>query len=839
MDRKTEDKISELLAQLTLEEKALLCAGDGKNGTNEVPRLGIHCIRMVDGPQGVRVNHQPGGAKTTALPCGMALAASWDPELAERYGRAIALDAKALGFSVSLGPGMNLMRTPLCGRNFEYYGEDPVLAGRIAAGYIRGCQAAGVAATPKHFALNNQEICRLVASSDADERTIRELYLAGFEIAVRTAAPWLVMSSYNRINGTHASECGWLQDLIAKREWGFDGVMVSDWGGAHDTAGCMLGGLDLAMGGPGTAYPPERMTALVRNGLVPEAVLDEMVRRILRLLFRAGAIGQPVRPTGKVGGAKQRATAAEAAAKSAVLLKNDRDFLPLDRKKVRRILLTGPNADFRNHRGTLCFLGGSGAVFSDREVTLRVGLAEYAARHGIELDYMPHLKFDHDRDCPPGFFGPDGLECVYYRTADDLAADRDRIASVPNFDGLWDFTAGGSQAAGDGHPDLPTGVFAARIRGKLAPQSPAPARLFVAASYGALKVRVGGAEVFRENGCWTVCEHRFGAGEAPGVELEIEYLPQHSNHSELRIGWEFLADANAQKEQLLAAARTADAVIFAGGVHHLYDRECIGGDVYDPTADIPDLALPGGQAEEIAELASVNPRIAVLLVGGSVMDVEPWIDRVAAIADLWYPGEAGGSVAAQLLFGELDFEGHLPFTWGRKLDDYACHASGNYPGTVTDADPRVRYAEGLYIGYRHFDRAKIAPRFPFGHGLSYAKFTAELRDFRQTGETDTDVGAELRVAVKNVSGRAGSELIQVYVGAADPGFDRPDKELKAFAKVRLEPGEEREVTLRLSLRDFACWHPEKHHWCVPQGEYVVGVGRTAEDIFARRSVIVR
>ena len=202
MKEEMEKRICELLAQLTLEEKIRLCAGGGRNGTFAVPRLGIHDIHMVDGPQGVRVNHQPGGAKTVALPCGMALAASWDPFLAERYGRAIALDAKALGFSVSLGPGMNLMRTPLCGRNFEYYGEDPVLAGRIAAGYVRGCQAAGVGATPKHFALNNQEVCRLVVSSDADERTVRELYLTGFEIAVRSAAPWLIMSSYNRINGT-------------------------------------------------------------------------------------------------------------------------------------------------------------------------------------------------------------------------------------------------------------------------------------------------------------------------------------------------------------------------------------------------------------------------------------------------------------------------------------------------------------------------------------------------------------------------------------------------------------------------------------------------------------
>lgn len=827
--------VESLLQQLTLDEKLSLCAGAGSSATVAIPRLGIHAIRMADGPQGIRAPRQPGGFQCVALPCGIALSAAFDPLLAEKYGRAIALDAKALGISVSLGPGLNLMRTPLCGRNFEYYGEDPVLAGKTAAGYVRGCQAENVAATPKHLALNNQEICRTFNSSDIDERSLRELYLTGFEIVTRESSPWLIMSSYNRINGTYASECGLVQELIVKREWGFDGVMVSDWGGAHDTAGCMLGGLDLDMPGGGVAFVPEKMRHLILSGAIPESVLDDKVRRILKLLYRTGAVGTPITASGKPGDAEQRQIAAEIAAESIVLLKNENSFLPFDRKKIRRILLTGPNADFRNHRGSMYMLGGSGAVFSDREVTIREGLQDYADRHGIELEYLPFLKFDHDIGCPRGFFGENGIECTYFNSREDMDADRNALFSVPNFDGIWDFAGVGSQAADTGIPGLPR-RFAVRMKSRLTPDSPAPARMSLTVSNGQVKIRLNGKEIFAREGGNLLCQYEFKENEAVNAMLEIDYYPHSTAHAGMRIAWSSLNDAAEAEIALFEAAKRADAVIFAGGSHHLYDREGLGR-AYDPSMDIPDLELPAGQSPLISRLAAANPNIAVLLVGGSVLNVEPWLGQVRALLDLWYPGEAGGSVAAELLFGERNPAGHLPFTWGKQLNDYACHADGNYPGTVS-GDARVCYAEGIFIGYRHFDRSGIEPRFPFGYGLSYSQFDCSVSGFEII--SDSNISAEVKVSLsaKNLSAIPGSELLQLYVGAVDPEFPRPVKELKSFAKLHLAPGESRTVEMTLKWRDFACWHPEKHHWCLPGGRYKIFAGRNAADIFWEKEFVI-
>ncbi|MBR2344256.1 MAG: glycoside hydrolase family 3 protein [Lentisphaeria bacterium] len=830
----TESELTDLLNRLTLDEKIRLCAGIGGAATFPVTRLGIHSVKMVDGPQGVRVPRQEDGTQAVALPCGIALSAAFDPELAAKYGRAIALDAKALGFSVSLGPGLNLMRTPLCGRNFEYYGEDPHLAGKIAAGYTRGCQSENIAATPKHIALNNQEICRTIGSSDIDERSLRELYLTGFEITVKESQPWLMMSSYNRINGTYASECALIQDQIPKREWGFDGVMISDWGSTHDPVGCLLGGLDLEMPAAGYGFPPEQVRLLIESGMIPQQVIDEKVRRILRLLYRLGAIGKPVTPSGRPGGEFQQQTARETAKESIVLLKNASAILPFDRKKIRKILLTGPNADFRNHRGTMQMLGGSGAVFSDRELTLKEAFSKYAAGNALEFEYIPSVKFDHDRDCPKGFFGSSGIQCDYYHSREDMEAGRNRLFSLPNFEGRWDFTGAGNQAAGGGIEGLPKDIFSIKLHTILTPDAPDAAELTFIISNGFARIKINGITVFEQYGGRQSYCHSFAAGTAVNAKIELEYSPHSTSHAGLHMAWRYTGEN--QWDKLFTAAKNADAVIFAGGTHHLYDREGLGRG-YDPTVDIPDLKLPAGQSDIIRHLTELNPSTVVLLTGGSVMDLEEFIEQVPAVMDLWYPGEAGNMVAVEMLFGEHNPAGHLPFTWAKKLDDYACHGNGNYPGTVT-GDPRVRYDEGLFMGYRHFDRNGILPRFPFGFGLSYSEFSTTLESVEVLDNTTFNITVKITVAVKNISGRAGSELIQIYTGAVSPEFPRPEKELKAFRKIHLQPGECRCEEFSMQWRDFACWHPELHHWCVPAGNYRIFAARNAADILASATINV-
>ena len=820
----TEERVQNLLAQMTLAEKITLLTSGMK--TAEIPRVGIHALRMADGPQGIRIGDQN---DTVALPSGIALAASFDTALAEKYGRAIALDGKALGIRGSFGPALNLMRTPLGGRNFEYYGEDPVLAGKTAAGYVRGCQREKVAATPKHMALNNQEICRTTSSSDAAERTLRELYLKAFEIIVKESRPWMLMSSYNRINGTYASEYGFIQELIVKREWRFDGVMISDYGGAHDTAGCMLGGLDLDLGGPGMPFAVKKVLPLVKAGVIPESLLDEKVSRILRLLCRTEAIDGTV-VSGECAGAEQRQTARECAEESIVLLKNSHALLPLDPKKHRRILISGPNADFRHHHGTLRYQGGSGAVFSEREVPPLSGLMKFASENGIDMEYIPTIRFLHDRRNPAGFFGEGGIACRFYPDAAAMREDRDPICDTVDNKGFLEFHAIGSSLQ-EGVV-LPTD-FTARITTELVPGNDPDSGVIISVSSGKCSITLDG-KVFPEIN--TELDFvRIPLVPGKTAQLEIIYSPDNFRLSALHIIYDAPSALSAAKTDFLKAAKDADAVIFAAGRNHLFDKESLGeGNMQQ--ADIPDMKMPEDQDAFIRQIASVNPNTIVTLTGGSAMDIEAWQNEVSAILMLWYPGEAGGTALTDILWGKVNPSGKLPFSWAKNLMDYPCHANGSYPGNRTDADPHVHYEEGIFIGYRHFDRSPISLRYPFGFGLSYAVFEQQLVEVKQTGSNNFDAACTVKVKVKNVSSRSGKEVVQIYTGAVNPEFPRPVKELKAFAKVSLAPGEEKILTFDLKWDDFACFHPDKHHWCVPAGRYCIFLASDASHVIAGEEI---
>ena len=831
-----EIRIVDLLSRLTLEEKISLCSGCATLNAGGIERLGVPVLSMTDGPQGVRTPtpYTEKGEQATAFPCGIALAATFNPDTAEKYGSGIAMDCSSLNIHAILGPGMNIMRTPLNGRNFEYFGEDPVLSGKIAAGYIRGTQQNKVASTPKHLACNNQEICRTTSSSDIDERTLRELYLTAFEIATKESDPWMMMSSYNRINGEYASECGFTQEMIAKGEWGFSGVMVSDWGAVHDTLGCALGGLDLEMPGPGEFFSQEKLLPEVKNGTVPEAVIDEKVRRVLRLMFRTGVFDNDI-PTATLGGQPQLKISEEVAAEAMVLLKNDRSFLPLDPEKVKKIVVVGPNADFRHHRGSLEFMGGSGAVFTDREITPLAGLQEYGKKYGIDVEFFPLIKFEHDTTCPAGFFGTDGIACRYYHTAEDMAKDNLLFANTNN-DGIWTFHGAGNQMGGTTVEGLPKDKFCVKMQMTLCPPTGKAAELLINGQHGACKVTVNGkAVVDNPSTSLIMLQIPFAEGEAEGAAIEIVYEAYCAEISRLYLGWRETGCEDVVSAAMDAAAK-ADAVIFTGGTNHVYDREALGwGDV--PTADIPDLQLPGEQVSLINRLAKANKNIAAVLINGSVVSVEEWINNVPAILEAWYPGEKGGKVIAEILFGDRNPAGRLPFTWGKDLNDYACHANGNYPGNRKDADPRVRYDEGIFVGYRHFDRANIEPRFPFGFGLSYSSFALELISVKKTGAAPGAATVTAVIKVRNTSDRAGAEVIQLYVSAVDSVIERPEKEMKAFAKVFLAPGEEKEISLELKWRDFACWDVATKRWTVPAGKYTVSAASTARDIFGKADVI--
>ena len=836
-DAKREETISALIGRMTTAEKVHLCHGLDDVFIGDIPRLGIPKLGMVDGPQGVRLED---GRTATALPCGISLACSWSPEAAEEYGALIGREVLASGLHVSLGPGMNLMRTPLNGRNFEYYGEDPALAGAIAAGYIRGCQAEGAAATPKHLALNNQEICRTVGSSNVDERTLRELYLRGFEIAVREGRPWMMMSSYNKINGTYASACRLVQQQIVKDEFGFDGVMVSDWGGAHDTAGCALGGLDLEMGQGSRSVMGAPLLELFQAGGVPEAVLEDKVRRVLRLMFRTGRfLPEPKRPKGEINTPRHRRLARRLAQEGMVLLKNEGGLLPLDAASIKTLAVIGPNADFFHCMAPLEVCGGSGAVHPEYEITPLAGLRDYCRRRNVECLYEPGMTFDRDEVMPGSLLSHDGreqgLKAEYFHSRSDMESGAQPFMTRADREMRfrWDQS---SMVGGRSDATLPDRDFAVRWSGALTPDRSGKATMRIELIHAQARVWLDGRLVMNadSNRRHQQAAHELAASARHPLELKIE-MACLEPRPEMRLSWKMEDDRAQDRSRAMELAAKADAVVFCGGTHHGYDKEAIGwGDV--PGADIPDLDLIGPQAELIRDVAGVNPKTAVVLTNGSVVSTEPWIDRVPALLETWYPGMEGGHALAEVLFGEANPSGKLCCTWGRKLNDYACHANGSYPGVRDGENPHVNYEEGVFTGYRHFDRAEIKPRFPFGFGLSYTEFETRIADCVVQDSSVKSPQITVTVKVSNIGARYGAEVVQLYVGDKACSVERPRKELKAFRKVWLEPGESRTVEFNLGRRDFAFWSPEARDWVVEPGRFTVFVGNSCGNLPERADV---
>jgi beta-glucosidase len=684
--------------------------GNGKFRSGGVARLGLPALWTDDGPHGIREEVQPDSWEpagrtddyATALPTGIALAATWNAELAETYGRVLGEEARAREKHVLLGPALNIMRTPLCGRNYDYFGEDPWLAGRMTIGYVRGLQAEQTVACLKHFALNNQETNRGSIDVELDERTLREIYLPAFEAGVREGGALSVMGAYNKMRGQHACHNDYLLDQVLKREWGFSGAVISDWGGAHDTDEAVRYGLDLEMG---TSKPYDEyylagpFLAGLRGGRYPVSLLDDKVRRDLRMLYAAGAVDG--RRPGSLNTPEHLAVARKIAQEGMVLLKNEPAVLPLDLAELKTIAVIGDNAVRRFAAG-----GNAAGVKALRETT--------------------------------------ALEGILARVA--------------------------------GKADV---VFSQGYR--------QPVRRF---------------------------GRRRDAAGVPTSELTAS-SPEEARE---------LAD------RAVETARKADAVVFVGGLTHQSFGD-------DEGVDRRDLSLFAGQDQLIARIAKANPRTVVVLITGAPIEMSAWLGEVPAVLEAWYGGSQAGDALASLLFGDASPSGKLPCTFPRRLSESPAHASGQarqFPGE----DGKVYYDEGLLVGYRWNDTKHVEPLFPFGHGLSYTSFRYQgLRSV--LAEPADGPSASLQLAVANTGRRAGAEIVQVYVRPLRPKVARPEKELKGFAKVALEPGESKTVTIELGPRAFAYYAPEAKGWRVDAGRYELLVGASSRDIRLTDSVSIR
>lgn len=801
-------RIEALLGQLSLDEKALLCAGASLWRGHAAPRLGIPALRVTDGPSGARGSHFAGGATAACFPCGSALAATFSPALVEAVGAALGEEARTKRAHVLLGPTVNMHRTPLAGRHFEGYSEDPLLAARTAAAFVRGVQSRGVAACAKHFVCNDSEFERMTISSDVDERTLHEIYLPPFEAAVREAGAWTLMSAYNGVNGTTCSAHRALLVELLRDEWRFDGVVMSDWYGTKDTVGSANGGLDLEMPGPPRFFGPE-LAAAVGRGEVDEKGVDEKVRRMLRLLARTGALDESLEPGPEeaLDRAEHRALARRAASEAIVLLRNAGGALPLRPERLRRLAVIGPNA-----RRTTIQGGGSARVSPHYQTNVLDALrAALAGR----------VEVVHAEGCT-NFRRLPVLEAAALELAAFASTD---LSGPPLFErpaGRPDFTWLGSDAP------VPNGrPFSARLRGTLVPER-AGRHHFSLTCVGRARLLVDGALVVD---AWTAPERGdsyfgFGGAEVSGeialpagrpVELVIEHAKESPGVGGLRVGHLAVAAGDAVVEAA-ALAGAADAAVVVIGLDAEWESE--GG-------DRSSLALPGRQDELVAAVCAAQPRTAVVVNAGAPVEM-PWAEAAPAILWAWYGGQELGHAVADVLLGAADPAGRLPTTFPRRLADVACHALADervYPGR----DGRVVYAEGVFTGYRHFDAHGIAPLFPFGHGLSYARF--------EYGPLAVE-GDAVRVAVRNAGERAGSEVVQLYVASLAASVPRPPQQLAAFAKLELAPGEARTIALPLDPRAFSFWDAERHAWRRAPGLYELRAGRSSRAIRSTARLVV-
>ena len=794
----TEARVESLLKQLSLEEKVDLIGGVDAFYIRDIPHIHLPRLKMSDGPIGVR-NYGP----STAFG-GVGMAAAWDADLAQRMGTVVGRDARARGVHFMLGPGVNIYRSPLNGRNFEYFGEDPFLAARTAVGYIEGMQSQGVSSTVKHFMGNNSEFDRHNADSIIDERTMREIYLPAFEAAVKEANVGSVMDSYNLTNGLHLTQDPYLNTDVARKEWGFKGIMMSDWDATYDAVAAANGGLDLEMPS-GKFMNRDLLLPAIRAGKVSEATIDDKVRRILRTAVRFGWMDRDQTDTSVPRfSAEGRQVALEGARSGMVLLKNDGNLLPLNKEEIRSIAVIGPDAYPAQPVG-----GGSGAVQPFVAVSFLEGIANYLGT-GATVYYaagVPTLDEMAERTkfTTEASGGKSGLKAEFFNNAN--LSGKPGIERVDD-KASYDPGATGGMAAND---------VSIRWTGYFTPSAPGDYLTFVQGpgENGGYRLYVDKKLVIDD---WTqayafLSQVKVSLGPGPH-QVELDYFVRRG-WGKAKLNFGIVRPEEMVSAEAKAVAAKADVVVVAVGFDQSSEGE---------SADRM-FSLPPAQDELINQIAGINKNTVVVVTSGGGVDMTAWVDRVPCLFEAWYPGQEGGTALAQLLFGEFNPSGKLPMTFDRRWEENPAHDT-YYPRSG-DKEKKVSYTEGVFVGYRGYDKSGVKPLFPFGYGLSYTTFA-----YKNLTVTPSTAGqpVEVRFELTNTGSRAGAEVAQVYVGDRHSSVPRPKKELKGFAKVGLGPGESRQVAVKLDRRAFAYYDVKKHDWTVEPGDFDVYVARSAAQI---------
>ena len=721
----TKEKIEALISQLTLQEKIDMIHGNGCFCTKGVERLGIPPFVTSDGPRGVRKDFENDAFKelglsydyVSYLPCNTALAATWNRELAYETGKLLGKEARGRGKDMILAPGINIMRSPLCGRSFEYMGEDPYLVSEMVVPVVQGIEENDVSSCVKHFAVNNQETRRLDVDVEVSERALREIYLPGFEAAVKRGRAKGIMGAYNKLHGTHCCHNEHLLNDILRKEWGFDGITVSDWGGVHDTEEALMNGLDMEMSVTNnydSYYMANPLLELIESGAVDRktacAKIDEKVRHILHVMNELHMLDGK-RKSGAYNDYQDKAALRQTARESIVLLKNNNHILPFDKKKIQKLLVVGENANRQHAPG-----GGSAEIKALYEITPLMGLHMLLGGN-TQIEYRP------------GYFNDD-IGNIWANTgenengqADSLKQDDETAQSLPS----------------------------------TKPKDQSEKKL----------------------------QHQ--------KEMNEKYL-----------------------KEALEAAKNADAVIYVGGLTHDYDTE---------GQDRSDMKLPYDQDRLITELLKIRPDTVVTLVAGSPVDMSAWIDSADTLVYSWYAGMEGGIALAEVLFGDVNPSGHLPESFPVNESDCPAVVLGEFPG-----GDQVNYGEDIFVGYRYYDTYDVPTAFPFGYGLSYTDFVMTGIRAEVLEDTANNKSVKVSFDISNIGELAGAAVAQVYVADKYPKVKKAAKELKAFEKLYLEPGETREVTLILEKDAFSYFDEESHSFHADAGSYMIMLAKNADEV---------
>jgi beta-glucosidase len=814
-DAAAEAKVQELLKALTFDEKIQLLAGtDDEMHIPGIARLHIPSLKFSDGPVGVRC-----WGLSTAYPCGAMLASTWDLKLAYEMGKNLGKDSRARGVHILLGPGVDLYRVPQCGRNFEYFGEDPFLASKLAVAWIKGVQDQGVATSVKHYAANDQETLRDSVDTIVSERRLHEICFPPFKAAVQEGHVWTVMAAYNKINGDWCTANKYLLTDVLRGQWGFKGVLMSDWGAVHELKKPIIAGNDLEMG-KRKFYTVENIKQLIDSGEIKQKQVDEHVERILRTVVSMGFMDRPQEERSIAQkNAMSDATALQIAAEGLVLLKNDQAFLPLSMKKTNKIVVLGPNA-------SPAVTGGGGSSFTQSFVNLSLRDAIFlSAGPRCQTDYIaPALTLpvvDETYHTRPTFeplpASEQSLRGEYFDNA-DLHGEPVLSKEDRDIDFKW----------GEGYPagEIKSKSYSIRWKGTIrAPQTGNYA--FACTSDGA-RVLLDGTVVVESNADRNVLPHgvfktvEMKRGQTH--ELVIEYR-HHHGAATMQLTWgRANEDFNEKERQTI---EDADCVIVGVGFNSYL--ECEG---FDRPYD-----LPAGQVALINKVSKLNPKVVAVINSGGNVGMASWIDHTKAVMQAWYPGQCGNLAVGQALFGTLNPSGKLPDTFEMRWEDSPAY--GNYPGNKENGG-RVIYEEGIYSGYRWFDKKNIAPRFPFGYGLSFTTFSID--DMQISNDTKAPVAS---VTVKNTGSIDGAEVVQLYVRPIvdartkeekQPAHGRPVQELKGFARVPLKAGESKRIEFHLDGSSFATYDEHAHAWVSPPGEYEIAIGSSSRDIAVRKRI---